>query len=109
MVTAELAVALTALVLVLGLAVNAIVAGIDLIRCTDAARVAARALARGDDPALVRAVVRESAPRGAGVSFAEGDQVRVVVTAPVRGPLSGFLPHDLEADAVAVREQSGEG
>lgn len=108
MVTAELAVALTALVLVLTVSLNAVVAGIDLIRCTDAARLAARATARGDDPTAVRALVARAAPDGATLTVSGDQQVRVVVRAPVRGPLAALLPEDLVASAVAVREQSDE-
>jgi hypothetical protein len=106
MVTAELAAALTALVLVLVVALNAVVAGIDLIRCTDAARVAARAAARGDDPAAVRALVRQAAPDGATSSITGDQRVHVAVRAPIRGPLAALVRGDLTASAVAVREQS---
>ncbi|WP_156822639.1 TadE family type IV pilus minor pilin [Demetria terragena] len=106
MVTAELAAALAALMLVLGVALTAVVAGVDLIRVTDAARVAARAAARGDDPAAVRSLARESAPSGATVNVSGGDQVRVVVSATVRGPFAAMISTDLVGRAVAVREQA---
>ena len=50
MVTAELAVAIPAVVLVLAMCLAGVTAGIDQIRCVDAARVAARSAARGDTP-----------------------------------------------------------
>lgn len=97
MVTAELAAAFTALILVLTVAMSAVVAGIDLIRCTDAARLAARAAARGDDPAVVRGLVQTAAPEGAVLTVSGTEQVRVVVRVPVRGPLGALVPRDLEA------------
>ena len=67
MVTAELAVAIPSVVLVLALCLVAVKAAVDQIRCVDAARVASRAAARGDDPARVRALALDSAPTGAHV------------------------------------------
>jgi Flp pilus assembly protein TadG len=48
MATAEFAVAMPAVVLVLVLALSAVVSVMDQVRCVDAARATARALARGD-------------------------------------------------------------
>lgn len=106
MVTAELATALTALVLVLVLSLSALVAGVDLIRCTDAARVGARAAARGDDPQQVRALVLEAAPDGATVTVADRGQAQVEVTvrSRPRGPVGVLVGSNLSARAVAVRE-----
>jgi len=47
MVTAELALAVPVVVMVLALGLAAIRVGVDQVRCVDAARLAARALARG--------------------------------------------------------------
>lgn len=87
MVSAELAVGLPAVVFVLLVALGALSAGLDQIRCADAARVAARAAARGDAPSQVRQQGLRVAPQHAQVSVViSGDQVRVTVTSPVRGP-----------------------
>ena len=67
MVTAELAVAIPAIVFVLALCLAGITAAIDQIRCIDAARVAARAAARGDDLSHVMGLASLSAPAGASV------------------------------------------
>lgn len=95
MVTAEVAVALPALVLVLavGLAVIAIVTA--QLRCTDAAAVGARLAARGEPAAAVRSATLAVAPAGAGVQVRPGRDgvVLVTVTATMRVPAVGrFLP-----------------
>lgn len=98
-VTAELAVALPAAVMVLVFAVAVLGLMLDQIRCVDAARAAARAVARGDTTSLVVKAAKESAPEGADVDISEGPPVRVVVTAPVRRP---WLPDVLRARAAAT-------
>ena len=84
-VTAETAVLLPALLVVLALAVGVLACVAAQLACVDAARAAARAAARGDSPALVRATGRRLAPEGA-VVVLRGDEglVEVVVTARVR-------------------------
>lgn len=82
MVTAEIAVALPALVLVLTLALGAVAVVTDHLRCVDAARVGARLLARGEDAGRVRSEVARQAPDGADISFAVGaDAITVDVSA----------------------------
>ena len=66
MATAELAVALPSLVLVLALALAALDLGIAQVRCVDAARVGARLLARGEPAGPVLAEVRAAGPRAHG-------------------------------------------
>jgi hypothetical protein len=99
-VTAELAVALPALLLVVVAAVGAVSAVTAQLRCTDAAVRAARAVARGEpaEPAL------RAAPEGARLAIASaGDEVRATVT--VRWSLgSGLAGIDLAASAVAELE-----
>lgn len=72
MVTAEIAVALPALVLALTLGVSAVVAVTDQLRCVDAARTGARLLARGEDAGRVRAEVARQAPDGAAIAMGVG-------------------------------------
>jgi hypothetical protein len=105
-VTAEMAVAVPALVVLLAAALTAVSAVTAQMRCVDAARESARAAARGDgDPA---AVGRRVAPPGATVTVAaHGDSVRAVVTAAVR-PVGRWLPAPVvSATAVAAHERNG--
>jgi hypothetical protein len=100
--TAELAVALPALLLLLFFALGAVDAVLARMQCQDAARDAALAAARGGDAA---GVGRSRAPRGAEISVG-GDSrtVRVEVRLDVR-PLGGHLPGiTVAAAAVADRE-----
>jgi len=106
--TAETAVVLPVLVIVLLVCVWLLSAVGAQLRCVDAARVAARAAARGDAPGAVQAAGRAVAPTGAEVSVGRvGELVRVDVRAQVR-PLPGVaaLPgFGVSASAVARSEQ----
>lgn len=106
--TAEMAVALTALAVVLVFALWSVAAVTAQLRCVDAALVAARALARGESSSLSVAAARASAPEGARIVVSRsGDLVVVEVHAGVRlpGPWSGSLPGlSLEGRAVAAVE-----
>jgi hypothetical protein len=108
MVTAEFAVVMPAVVLVLALSVGAMGVALDQVRCVDAARAGARAASRGDSSAAVILVARRAAPAHAVVSTAiAGDLVQVsVVSRPRVAP--GLLPGWLQASstASAAREQS---
>ena len=108
MVTAEIAVAMPALALILLLCLWGIAAGAALLRCDDAARLGARAMARGDSSAQVRRVVTSAAPRGARAELARG---RSTVTVTVRstiarpGPLRFMIPAiHLHSRSVAATE-----
>ncbi|KAA9376288.1 hypothetical protein F5972_22880 [Microbispora cellulosiformans] len=105
-VTAETAVALPALVLVLTASLWAVAATGAQLRCVDAARAGARAAARGEAPEQVRAVVLRLAPADATVSVGTGTgTVRVEVTATVRPLWRSFLPPvRLRASAVSDTE-----
>ncbi|HEY2174440.1 MAG TPA: TadE family type IV pilus minor pilin [Mycobacteriales bacterium] len=105
MVTAEIAVALPALVALLAVALTAVDVVGGHLKCVDAAREAARGAARGDAPAVVRSLAGRSAPPGARVVLTGDDsQVNVRVQAVVR-PLGGFLPaFTVDGRAVAARE-----
>jgi Flp pilus assembly protein TadG len=111
MVTAETAVVLPALVVVLALLVGGVHALGAQLACQDAARVAARAAARGEPTAEVARLARAVAPQGARVSVAgEAGLVRVGVTATVRlpGPVLSRLPAFVVVGrAVAADETSG--
>lgn len=109
-VTAETAVVLPCLLLVLAVlvAVLAVVAG--QLRCVDAARSAARLAARGDVVQAVRAEAALRAPDGAVVQVVErGDRVVVQVQARVHplGWLARRLPGvEVQAEATALREST---
>lgn len=83
MVTAETAVAIPALVLVLALALSALSLGADTVRCQDAARVVVRELARGESLGRARADAARTAPYAAEISTS---RVGGLVTATVRSP-----------------------
>jgi Flp pilus assembly protein TadG len=93
-VTVEAAIALGAFVAVLALALGAISATIDQLRCVDAAREAARLVARGE-PDRARAAAAEIAPASANVTITvHGDTIQVDVrTKPVGGLLPGLHLH----------------
>ena len=94
-VTAETAVLLPVLLVVLAAAIGVLACVAAQLRCVDAARGAARAAARGDDPSVVRSTGQRLAPPGARVvQSAAGDTVEIVVTAQVRpfGAALGLLP-----------------
>lgn len=103
-VTVEAAIALSAFVVVLGLALGAIVAVTDQLRCTDAAREAARLVARGE-PDLARVTAERIAPAGADIAIGvEGETIQVDVRAEPAGLLPGVRLH---GEAYAIREPGG--
>ncbi|PRZ43113.1 hypothetical protein CLV47_103170 [Antricoccus suffuscus] len=91
MATAEIAVAIPAVVLLLGGLIAVIAAVAAQLRCVDAAREGARAAARGDSASVVVSIAQRAAPNGAAVSVAiNGDTVTVTVQAPTR-PVGGLV------------------
>jgi Flp pilus assembly protein TadG len=94
MVTAELAVALPALVVVMVAALYGVAVVTAQLRCEDAAAMAARLAARGETPAIVRSSALAAAPSGAGLSLASSaTTVTATVTVRVSAPgLAGLLP-----------------
>jgi Flp pilus assembly protein TadG len=109
MVTAETAVVLPVLLLVLAGAVAAVTVVGAQLRCVDAAREGVRAAARGQSVAAVTALADRAAPDGAVTTLSsEGEEVRVAVSARVAplGPVP--LRITVSAEAVALREP-GEG
>ena len=100
MVTAETAVVLPVLLVVLAAAVAAVIVTGSQLRCVDAAREGARAAARGEPTAVVIRLAGQAAPDGARTTVAgTGDTVTVSVAATVQ-PL-GPLPLRLEVRAAA--------
>jgi TadE-like protein len=98
-VTAEVAVALPALVLVTVTLMWLVSVAAAQIRCADAAREAARVLARGDKSDDAQAIVARTAPPGSSMtSQVRDDVVEVRVRADIRPP--GSLGRVLPAAAV---------
>ncbi|HZB48304.1 MAG TPA: TadE family type IV pilus minor pilin [Mycobacteriales bacterium] len=105
MATAELAVALPVLVVLVAAAMTAISVLAAQLRCVDAAREAARAAARGESTAVVRSLAQRSGPDGSEVQVAAGDREVQVTVSAVADPVGGLLPSiDVHATAVALRE-----
>ncbi len=89
--TAEAAVVLPVLVLVLAALLQVVAAAGAQLRCVDAARLAARALARGEDEQAVRRAAREAAPAGAALQVdRQAGMVQATVSVPASG--AGWLP-----------------
>jgi hypothetical protein len=107
MVTAELAVAISVVVLVLATCLAAIGVAVDQVMCVDAARIAARAAARGDPAGQVRSLALAAAPDGARVQLHEAP-AGVAVTVSVRvGGWGGLLPSwTVSAVGVTPREMA---
>jgi hypothetical protein len=101
-VTAELAAAIPALLLLLAFGVAGVTAVSVKMRCLAAARDAALAAARGEDGSAAATLML---PDGARMGVTrDGDLVRVAVTAEVR-PLGRHVPgFSVSAEAVAAAE-----
>ena len=104
-VTVEAAIALAALLVVVVLCLGTLLAAAAQVRCVDAAREAARLVARGAD-ADAEPAARRIAPTGADISI-RTEEDRVIAVVSVRVPLLPLLT--LHADAVAVREPGVSG
>ncbi|WP_296143800.1 MULTISPECIES: Rv3654c family TadE-like protein [unclassified Pseudonocardia] len=101
--TVEAAIALGVLVVVALAAMGAVLAVVAAVRCTDAAREAARLAARGE-PDRGRVVAAQLAPPGAVVEIGtRGDDVVVSVTAFAVRP----FPFRVSGRAVAATEPGG--
>lgn len=110
-VTAEAAVVLPALVVLLGAALWAIAVAVAQVRCVDAARDAARAAARGEPDSAVVAAADAAGPPGCDVEVShQGGRVVVTVRArvgPAGGALAAIPAPVAEATAVAESEVAG--
>jgi len=101
MATAEFAVVLPAIVLVLALSLGAMGLALDQIRCVDAARAGARAASRGDSHRAVLLVAARAAPSQSQVSMTSaGDLVLVSVVSRPR-VAGSLLPRWLRAGSTA--------
>ena len=111
-VTAETAVVLPLLVAVTLAMIWLVAVGLAQMRATDAAREAARAVARGESVARAEVLARQAAP-GIGVQVVRSDgEVRVVVDqrlAPPEGVLGHLPGAGVHAEATALVEDAGSG
>lgn len=99
-VTAEFAVTLPAVLLLLAMLLAGASAGVTQLRLEEGARAGARALARGDDSATVDRIVRTLAGGSASAAVsADGEWLQVTVTDRVGGPLGASIPWVLSARA----------
>jgi hypothetical protein len=104
-VTAETAVLLPGLTVLLALLLAVIGQGLDHVRATDAARSAARLLARGELAASVLAAAEHEAPPGSRVQVGTRDGLVVVtVTAPGRTLVPGLRLPEVRAEAAVAVE-----
>ena len=107
-VTAELAMVLPLLLAVTAGLVWFLVVGLGQIRAADAAREAARALARGEDHATATDLATTIGPPGSRVVVSESDGlVEVTVTARIDGPggvLAALPGAEVSASATAAVE-----
>lgn len=102
-VTVEAALAMCALTVFLALALGALIAVAQAMRCADAARELARLAARGE-PDRGRAVAARLAPSGARMELVQdGDTVTALVSVRLVGP----LPLSVDGRAVAALEGVG--
>ncbi len=96
---------LPSLLLVLGVALGAVEAASAQLACADAARVGARALARGEPPEQARALALSAAPADAEVRLAEdGGLARVTVRAGLRLGTVLALPVEVDGSAAVPLE-----
>lgn len=104
MVTAEVAVLLPVLVLLLVVAVRAVGVGLASLQCEDAARAAVRAASRGESRSLAERAGLALAPRGARVLISvSGERVAAVVTGEAPLVLGLRVPLRARAEAAVER------
>jgi hypothetical protein len=110
-VTAETAMVLPLLVALTGMLAWLLSLGVAQVRTVDAAREAARALARGESQEAAVALGRQVA--GSGTRFSvirQGQRVTVTAVSPVAGPggpIGDVVGTEVRAVAVAAAEDEG--
>jgi len=101
MVTAELAVALVGLVVVLAMVLFAVAVAVAHIRTQEAARVGARAAARGESGGVIAEAAHSAAPGSSVEVHRSGERVRVVVRDRLRLPMLRIGAVTVTSDSVA--------
>jgi hypothetical protein len=102
-VTAETAMVLPVLVLLAYLGVVAVTLAQDRVRCADAAREAARAVARGD-PSAASVAARAAAGRPVGIEIEARGKDTVVTVRLRTGAVAGFGAFTIVETATAATE-----
>lgn len=106
-VTAELAVVLPALTVLLALLLLAVSTGMLQLRLEEGARAGARALARGDSPGQVAEVIARVSGDGLSVALGnDGGYATVTVQGRAGGALSALMPWTQSAQAMAKMESA---
>ncbi|WP_228404297.1 MULTISPECIES: TadE family type IV pilus minor pilin [Micrococcaceae] len=106
--TAEFAVTLPAVLLLLAMLLSGASAGVTQLRLEEGARAGARALARGDDSATVEKIVHTLTGGSASAAVsADGEWLNVTVSGRVGGPLGSSIPWLLTARASTRTETAG--
>ncbi|MBU6147221.1 MAG: pilus assembly protein TadE [Actinomycetales bacterium] len=101
--TVELALGILSLTVVLGVLLGALALGAARLSAHDAARVAVRAAARGEDPAHVIALATAARP-GAEVDIHhEGDRVSVTITSALPASVTSLASPALSARLPLLR------
>lgn len=103
MATAEFAIVLPVIVAVLFWIVGTVAVGLDQIRCVDAARLAARSLARSDSDAVALGLARSAAPSGATITVSSAGD-RITATVSSRRTIGGLGGWTATSSATAARE-----
>lgn len=109
MVTAEMAMTIPTLVVVVAMAVAGVMAMTDELKCADAAATAARLAARGEPVDVVRATALKAAPAGATLQLlTDGTTVTATVTDQLTGPgvLDRFGTVTVSQHSVAALEST---
>lgn len=107
-VTAEVAVVLPALVVLLAFLLATAHVGTVQLRLEEAARAGAREVMRGESGASVQQTVQRLAGRNATTQVAsDGDWTTIEVRARVEGPLVDFMDIELHASASGREEHDG--
>lgn len=105
--TAEFAVVLPCITVLLAVVVGAGACGAAAVRTEEAARLGARAAARGESEAEIRSVVLGVAgPESHTVLHLDGGSARVEVTAPAPGIIGEWSGLELSSAAVASTESA---
>lgn len=105
-VTAELAIALPAVLVILAVLLLAVSAGILQLRLEEAARAAARSVARGESTSLAVETAQGIVGNDVVVTVKLKDgYATVAATGKVRGALAGFVPWEQRAQATARVEK----
>ena len=107
-VTAEVAVVLPALVVLLAFLLATAHVGTVQLRLEEAARAGAREVMRGESGASVQQTVQRLAGRTATAQVtSDGDWTTIDVSARVEGPLVELMDIELHASASGRKEQNG--